>query len=77
MTKDTKTAAKPTSVPRGVDLWPYFVALLRRNDGEMFISHEELGEAVIFDRSIIVERREDGAVYRLVESPEPAEERVT
>lgn len=67
-------------IRRGTDLYPFVVALIRSNGGELFIGDEDLGMAAIFDGAIVFERREEGAVYRLAEDsgqPEPdLEERV-
>jgi hypothetical protein len=60
----------PTTIPRGHDLRPWVVALIRAHDGEVFIGNQTLGEAVVFDGEIVVESTEDGARYRLVEATE-------
>lgn len=61
----------PNTIPRDNSLWPFFAAALRKNGGELFISHEELGEACVAGE-IAYERHEDGATYRLVEATEDA-----
>jgi len=51
---------------RTADLRVFFVAAIRKNGGELFISHQELGEACVAGE-IVSESHEDGATYRVVE----------
>jgi hypothetical protein len=59
--------SKTLKIRPDADLRAFVIALIARSDGELFISHEELGEAAIKvgDQQIIAEQQDDGTVYRL------------
>jgi hypothetical protein len=70
----TPTHAKSIKIRRDSVLRPLLVALIRAHDGELFISHLDLGEAAIFDGEIVFEQTEDGSLYRLAERVEVTED---